>query len=66
MELMRRFHEAIKRNFSKIRAYYVGPEAYELLKRGKRLTINEHAAREFDLTISQSVKSSGANGGSRT
>ncbi len=47
--LMKRFQSAIKKNFSKVRAFYVGPKAAELLGNGKRLTISVHSPREFDL-----------------
>lgn len=48
--LMRRYHSAIKKHFSRIKAFYVGPEALTLLRGGARLTIAEQSAREFDLT----------------
>lgn len=48
--LMRRFRAAFARRFSKIGAFHVGPAAEQLLRSGKRLTISEGAAREFDLS----------------
>ena len=48
-ELMRRFACAIKKQFTKIRAFYVGPKARELLDKGKRLTIAAQSPRDFDL-----------------
>ncbi len=36
-ELMRRFRAAFKKHFTKVRAYWVGPEALALLQAGKRL-----------------------------
>ncbi len=48
--LMRRFQSSIKKHFVKIGACYVGPNALEALKDGKRLTIAEQSPREFDLT----------------
>lgn len=48
-ELMKLFQKAIKKHFTKIRAFYVGPEAHSMLKAGKRLTIAEQSPREFDL-----------------
>ncbi|HZZ71865.1 MAG TPA: hypothetical protein VFE24_06400, partial [Pirellulales bacterium] len=36
--LMRRFKNAIKKTFTKVRAYYVGPQALVQLQNGKRLT----------------------------
>jgi hypothetical protein len=47
--LMRRFHTAIKKRFARVKGYYVGTQAYALLKAGKRLTIAEQSPREFDL-----------------
>jgi hypothetical protein len=51
-ELMRRFAGAIKKQFTKIKAFYVGPKARELLEAGKRLTIAAQSPREFDLKAS--------------
>jgi|SRR5215813_6016786 len=50
--LMKRFHSAIRRRFVKIKAYWVGHGALELLRNGKRLTIAEQSPREFDFTVS--------------
>lgn len=47
--LMKLFHTAIKKRFTKIRAFYVGPNAQLMLRAGKRLTIAEQSPREFDL-----------------
>lgn len=49
--LLRRFQAAIRKSFVKIKAYYVAPNALELLKAGKRFTIAEQSPREFDLTL---------------
>ncbi|MGZ2749719.1 hypothetical protein [Burkholderia stagnalis] len=50
--LMRRFGSALKKHFSeKINAYWVGPEAYEFLRNGGRLTPNVSAPPEFDLKL---------------
>ncbi|CAB3657181.1 hypothetical protein LMG24238_01472 [Paraburkholderia sediminicola] len=52
--LMRRFASALKQQFkTKINAYWIGPEAYEFLKNGGRLTLNVDAAPSFDVKISQ-------------
>ena len=51
-KLMKRFHSAIKRRFVKVKAYWVGPGALELLHSGKRLTIAEQSSKDFDLTTS--------------
>lgn len=51
-QLMRQFMSAIKKNFKeKINAYWIGPEAFEFLKDGGRLTLNVDAAPSFDLKI---------------
>ncbi|TIT19999.1 MAG: hypothetical protein E5W70_23130 [Mesorhizobium sp.] len=49
-ELMKTFNRAFKKQFSKIKAFYVGPGAAILLDAGKRLTAAEQSPREFDLT----------------
>jgi hypothetical protein len=49
-ELMRRFAGAIKKQFTKIKAVYVGPKACELLDAGKRLTLAAQTPKDFDLT----------------
>jgi hypothetical protein len=51
-KLMKRFHSAIKRRFIKVKAYWVGHGALELLRSGNRLTIAEQSPREFDFTVS--------------
>lgn len=48
--LMKQFNAAIKTAFTKVKAFYVGPKALELLQRGTRLTISAQSPREFDLT----------------
>jgi hypothetical protein len=47
--LLRGFSGALRKTFSKVRAYWVGPEALAALHEGIRLTISPHAAPEFDL-----------------
>ncbi|MGO8747256.1 MAG: hypothetical protein ACLQNE_14820 [Thermoguttaceae bacterium] len=47
--LMKRFQAAIKKAFTKVKAFYVGPKALTLLESGKRLTISAQSPREFDL-----------------
>jgi hypothetical protein len=49
--LMKRFGSAFKRNFSKVKAFYVGPQALSLLNAGKRLTASIHSPEEYDLTL---------------
>lgn len=50
-QLMKRFHTAIKQQFTKVKAFYLGPNARKLLDAGKRLTIAAQSPREFDLTL---------------
>lgn len=47
--LMRRFAGAIKKQFTKIKAVYVGRKALEMLNAGKRLTLAAQSPAEFDL-----------------
>lgn len=47
--LMKRFQEAVRKAFSKVRAYYVGTHALEMLENGKRLTGAVQSPREYDL-----------------
>jgi len=49
-KLMRRFNTAFNNSFTRVKAFRVGPEAFALLKAGKRLTLSVHSARTFDLT----------------
>jgi hypothetical protein len=48
--LMKRFQAAVKKTFSKVKAFYVGPTALVLLKGGKRLAGAVQSPRELDLT----------------
>lgn len=50
-DLIERFYRAIKTHFTKVKAFYLGPQAMEWLKSGKRLTISVQSPKEFDLTI---------------
>jgi hypothetical protein len=47
--LIKRFQAAIKKTFSKVKAFYVGPAALALLESGKRLTSSEQSPCEYDL-----------------
>jgi len=49
--LMRRFSSAFKKHFSKVKAFYVGPQALILLNSGKRLTASEQSPKEYDLAL---------------
>jgi hypothetical protein len=47
--LMRTANAAVKRHFTKVRAFWVGPEALIYLRSGKRLTIAEQSPSVLDL-----------------
>jgi hypothetical protein len=47
--LMKRFLLAIKKTFTKKKAFYVGPKALALLRGGKRLTSSVQSPVEYDL-----------------
>jgi hypothetical protein len=51
LELMKLFASAVRKNFSKIKAYYVGSEAESHLRQGKRLAQAAQSPREFDLSL---------------
>jgi hypothetical protein len=40
----------IKKNFEKIKSYYVGPEAAVMMDRGVRLSATRNGSKEYDLT----------------
>jgi hypothetical protein len=48
-ELMKLFRSALKKNFKKVKAYYIGPKALSLFQSGYRLTISAQSPPEFDL-----------------
>jgi hypothetical protein len=50
-ELMQRFRSAIRKNLTRIKAFWVGPAARVHLECGKRLTISVQSPHEFDLKI---------------
>lgn len=49
-KLYRAFASAVAKHFTRIRGFYVGPEAEGLLHRGCRLTIGADSPREYDLS----------------
>jgi hypothetical protein len=49
LELFRRFKEAVQHQFTKIKSFYVGKEAEEMLGKGWRLTSNVKASTLYDL-----------------
>lgn len=48
-QLLGRFERALKKNFRKVSAFYVGPEAFSLLAHGTRLTGALQSPRTYDL-----------------
>jgi hypothetical protein len=47
--LMKRFASAVRRNFTKVKAFWVGPNAMAVLDAGGRLTLSTQTPRDFDL-----------------
>jgi hypothetical protein len=47
--LMRSAHGAVKKHFTRVRAFWVGPESLVALRSGKRLTQAVQSPTEFDL-----------------
>lgn len=52
LEIFKDFSTKVKKNFTKIGAFYVGKEAEEKLKIGWRLVTNEKSPKEYDLALS--------------
>jgi hypothetical protein len=50
-ELLMRCGAALQKEFTRVKAFYVGPEAMEFLKSGKRLTVAEQSPPEVDLSL---------------
>jgi hypothetical protein len=47
--LMRCVYSVVRKDFTKVRAYWVGPDALKALRNGRRLTIAIQSPPEFDL-----------------
>jgi hypothetical protein len=47
--LFRAFASAVGKQFARIKAFWVGPQAADFLRRGYRLTGSAHSPREYDL-----------------
>jgi hypothetical protein len=52
IRLVKAFERAMKKDFQKVKAFWVGPKAMMWLKEGKRLTIAIQSPKDFDLTFS--------------
>jgi hypothetical protein len=50
-QLQRAFAFSLAELFQRIRAFYVGPEAQELWRRGYRLTPSVQSPHEYDLAV---------------
>ena len=50
-KLFQRYAYHVRKRFKHIGAYYVGPEAEEMLNQGKRLTLAEQTTKSFDLQL---------------
>jgi hypothetical protein len=51
LDLFREFSREFQRQFTKIKSYYVGKDALELLKKGWRLTSNAKSPPLYDLKL---------------
>lgn len=50
LDLYKLFERIIKKTFTRVRAYYVGPQAMEALRRGERLTASVRSPELYDLS----------------
>jgi hypothetical protein len=50
-ELFRAFSSAISKEFVRLKAFWVGPQADELLRQGCRLTMGANSPTEYDLAM---------------
>ncbi len=57
-ELCKALAREIRKRFTKIRDYYVGPEALRLMEGGWRLTFSTQTPKEFDLKLGEEVTES--------
>lgn len=51
LQLYRVYSSAVAKHFGRVRAYYVGPHAFEFLRSGYRLTIGADSPTDFDLAL---------------
>lgn len=51
IRLTKAFEAAFRKHFKKVKAFWVGPHALELLKAGKTLTIAAQSPKEFSLSL---------------
>lgn len=50
-ELIKQFSSAFRKNFKKVKSYWVGPAAMSRLEAGHRLTAAASSPREYDLAL---------------
>jgi hypothetical protein len=50
-KLCRVFSSAIAKEFDRVKAFWVAPQANELLRKGCWLTIGAHSPKEYDLAV---------------
>ena len=50
-EILGAFEKALRRRFTKVKAYWLGPKALRALEEGKRLTLAAQTPRDFDLSL---------------
>jgi hypothetical protein len=50
-DLMGRFRSGVRKSLRKVKSYWVGPGAFDLLCTGCRLTASVRSPREFDLAL---------------
>lgn len=55
-KLFRAFASAVAKNFTRIRAFHVGPNAVDSFRRGCRLTISVNSPRDSDLADEHQTK----------
>jgi hypothetical protein len=51
LKLQRAFSAAMTKNFTRVKAYWLGSQALKMLQDGARLTAGVHSPKEFDLTL---------------
>jgi len=51
--LMKQVSASVRKRFTKIHAYWVGPDALRQFRDGKRLTISEHSPAIYDLRVQE-------------
>lgn len=51
MKIQRAFSATLTKSFTRVKAYWVGPEALAMLQAGARLTVGAESSSEFDLKL---------------